>query len=235
MKTNEKIQKLITDWMTNPRWKGVKRPYTAEEVVKFQDLNVIEKRKSINSLVKFYNQNYTEKFSAFTDYKSVELLIESGCHRIIVKDDTNSKKEIINNLIDARFTADVNDNSSIIIAKIYANTKFSIRDKVSNNFLNGSNNLKKKIKRSLRIAPYADVICLESSVLDLEKARAFAKEFKSKCPEKNLAFSCPLLVGGSFDVDKVKDRLVGMGYKFLLNDTADRIEYNSDEIYSNAV
>lgn len=29
-----RIQELITDWTTNPRWKGVERPYTAEEVVK---------------------------------------------------------------------------------------------------------------------------------------------------------------------------------------------------------
>jgi len=36
MKTNERIQELINDWKTNPRWKGIKRPYTAEEVVKLQ-------------------------------------------------------------------------------------------------------------------------------------------------------------------------------------------------------
>lgn len=36
MKTQDKIQALVTDWMTNPRWKGIERPYTAEEVVKLQ-------------------------------------------------------------------------------------------------------------------------------------------------------------------------------------------------------
>jgi len=36
MKTQDRIQALITDWTTNPRWKGVERPYTAEEVVKLQ-------------------------------------------------------------------------------------------------------------------------------------------------------------------------------------------------------
>jgi isocitrate lyase len=34
MKTNERINELITDWTTNPRWKGIERPYTAEQVVK---------------------------------------------------------------------------------------------------------------------------------------------------------------------------------------------------------
>ena len=32
MKREELIQKLNSDWQVNPRWKGVKRPYTAEEV-----------------------------------------------------------------------------------------------------------------------------------------------------------------------------------------------------------
>ena len=31
MKTEERIQQLITDWTTNPRWKGIERPYTAEK------------------------------------------------------------------------------------------------------------------------------------------------------------------------------------------------------------
>lgn len=33
MEKKEKIQELVTDWTVNPRWKGVERPYTAEEVV----------------------------------------------------------------------------------------------------------------------------------------------------------------------------------------------------------
>jgi isocitrate lyase len=36
MKTRqEQIQALEQDWLTNPRWNGVKRPYTAEEVLNF--------------------------------------------------------------------------------------------------------------------------------------------------------------------------------------------------------
>ena len=36
MKTEERIQQLVTDWTTNPRWKGIERPYTAEKVVELQ-------------------------------------------------------------------------------------------------------------------------------------------------------------------------------------------------------
>lgn len=34
MTTKEQINNLITEWTANPRWKGIERPYTAEQVVK---------------------------------------------------------------------------------------------------------------------------------------------------------------------------------------------------------
>jgi isocitrate lyase len=36
MKTKDRIQKLVTDWSVNPRWKFTNRPYSAEEVVTLQ-------------------------------------------------------------------------------------------------------------------------------------------------------------------------------------------------------
>lgn len=42
MKTEARIQELVTDWTTNPRWRGIERPYTAEEVVKLQGSYKIE-------------------------------------------------------------------------------------------------------------------------------------------------------------------------------------------------
>ena len=42
MKTEDRIQQLITDWTTNPRWKGIERPYTAEKVVELQGSYQIE-------------------------------------------------------------------------------------------------------------------------------------------------------------------------------------------------
>lgn len=36
MKNQEQIQQLEKEWLENPRWKGVKRPYTAEDVLKLR-------------------------------------------------------------------------------------------------------------------------------------------------------------------------------------------------------
>lgn len=42
MTKEQKISELIKDWSTNPRWYGIERPYTAEDVVKLQGSYQIE-------------------------------------------------------------------------------------------------------------------------------------------------------------------------------------------------
>ncbi len=42
MTKEQKISQLINDWNTNPRWKGIERPYTAEEVLKLRGSYDIE-------------------------------------------------------------------------------------------------------------------------------------------------------------------------------------------------
>lgn len=42
MTKEERIKKIEQDWATNPRWEGIVRPYTAEEVVKLQGTVQIE-------------------------------------------------------------------------------------------------------------------------------------------------------------------------------------------------
>ncbi|MEQ8475645.1 isocitrate lyase [Fulvivirga sp.] len=42
MTKEDQIEKLYNDWMTNPRWKNVKRPYIAEDVAKLRGSVVVE-------------------------------------------------------------------------------------------------------------------------------------------------------------------------------------------------
>ena len=42
MNMQERIDALVADWSTNPRWKGIERPYTAEEVVNLSGSYKIE-------------------------------------------------------------------------------------------------------------------------------------------------------------------------------------------------
>ena len=41
-KFQQRIDKINLDWATNTRWKGIKRPYSAEEVIALQGSNPIE-------------------------------------------------------------------------------------------------------------------------------------------------------------------------------------------------
>ncbi|SMB97338.1 isocitrate lyase [Hymenobacter roseosalivarius DSM 11622] len=42
MNKPERIAAINQDWTSNPRWQGISRPYTAEEVVKLQNSMKIE-------------------------------------------------------------------------------------------------------------------------------------------------------------------------------------------------
>ena len=55
MNKEEQIKQLENDWQENPRWDGVKRPYTAEEVVNLRGSANIEYTLAKNGAEKFWN------------------------------------------------------------------------------------------------------------------------------------------------------------------------------------
>ena len=85
MKTKEKIQKLITDWSVNPRWKGIERPYTAEEVVKLQGSYKIDysiARIGAKKLwKKLNNQDFVAGLGALTGNQAIQE-VEAGLDAI---------------------------------------------------------------------------------------------------------------------------------------------------------
>lgn len=64
MTTQERIQELITDWSTNPRWKGVARPYTAEKVITLQGSYKIEHSIARIGAEKLWRKLNTQDFVA---------------------------------------------------------------------------------------------------------------------------------------------------------------------------
>lgn len=85
MKTKERIQQLITDWETNLRWKGIERPYTAEEVVTLQGSYQIEHsiaRRGAEILwKKLNNQDFVAGLGALTGNQAVQE-VEAGLEAI---------------------------------------------------------------------------------------------------------------------------------------------------------
>ncbi|KIO78939.1 isocitrate lyase [Pedobacter lusitanus] len=76
MATEAKAVQLITEWQTNPRWAGINRPYTAEEVLKLRSKVEIEyslARKGAEKLwVKLNSQAYVAALGALTGNQAVQ-------------------------------------------------------------------------------------------------------------------------------------------------------------------
>lgn len=65
MKTKqEQIKEIEKEWLENPRWKGVKRPYTAEEVLKLRGSYKLDYTIATEMSKKFWNKLNTQDFVA---------------------------------------------------------------------------------------------------------------------------------------------------------------------------
>jgi len=85
MKSEERIQQLVTDWTTNPRWKDIERPYTAEKVVELQGSYQIEysiARRGAEILWnKLNNQDWVAGLGALTGNQAIQE-VEAGLEAI---------------------------------------------------------------------------------------------------------------------------------------------------------
>ncbi|AWM14438.1 isocitrate lyase [Flavobacterium sp. NRK F10] len=85
MKTQERIQALVTDWATNPRWKGIERTYTAEKVIELQGSYQIEysiARRGAEILWnKLNNQEWVAGLGALTGNQAIQE-VEAGLEAI---------------------------------------------------------------------------------------------------------------------------------------------------------
>ncbi|KGR87176.1 isocitrate lyase [Lysinibacillus odysseyi] len=58
----EKIETIKKDWAENPRWKGIERSYSAEEVVKLQGSVVVEQTLAKRGAARLWNSLHEEPF-----------------------------------------------------------------------------------------------------------------------------------------------------------------------------
>ena len=61
---NIQQQQLLTDWLTNPRWANIERPYTAEDVIKLRGSLKIEYTLAKEGAKKFWHKLHTKPFVA---------------------------------------------------------------------------------------------------------------------------------------------------------------------------
>ena len=83
--TKKRIEALEHDWATNPRWKNITRPYSAEEVVKLRGSVEIEYTLARLGAAKLWeklnNQAYVGALGALTGNQAVQE-IQAGLEAI---------------------------------------------------------------------------------------------------------------------------------------------------------
>lgn len=76
MTRTQRIKDLEEDWIHNPRWSLIQRPYTAEEVINLQGSKVFSNLFAIEQANKLYNllqhQNYVNALGALTGMQALQ-------------------------------------------------------------------------------------------------------------------------------------------------------------------
>ena len=141
--------------------------------------------------------------------------------------------QFIRTLTAARLAADVLDVPTVLVARTDADSAKLItsdvdeRDRpfISNErtpegfFRLQGTGLDRSIARGLAYAPYADLLWMETSLPNLDQARAFAEAIHAQFPGKMLAYNCSPSFNWKKHLDdatiaKFQRELGAMGYKF---------------------
>jgi len=183
---------------------------------------------------------------ALNSFELMKAMIEAGAAGVHFEDQLASEKKcghlggkvlvptshFVRTLTAARLAADVLDVPTVLIARtdaLSASLLTSDVDPVDAEFLTGErtpegffrvrDGLEAAIARSLAYAPYADVLWFETSMPDLDEARAFAEEIQQSFPGKLLAYNCSPSFNWKRHLDEeqiatFQQDLGSMGYRF---------------------
>lgn len=335
----QQIEELEKEWATNPRWKGIERAYTAEEVINLRGSikieytlarlgaerlwNLLQTEDYVNALgaitgnqamqmvkaglksiylsgwqvaadgnlagqmypdqslypvnsgptlVKRINQTFqradqihhsegkngvywyapimADAEAGFggqlNAFELMKAMIEAGAAGVHYEDQLASEKkcghmggkvlvptnQFIRTLTAARLASDVMGVPTLLVARTDADSaklitsdvdprdhQFLINERTPEGFFKLKSGLETAIARGLSYAPYADLIWCETSVPNLENAKAFAEAIHAQFPGKMLAYNCSPSFNWKLNLDdptiaKFQRELGAMGYKY---------------------
>ncbi|MFL6973437.1 MAG: isocitrate lyase [Xanthobacteraceae bacterium] len=179
-------------------------------------------------------------------FEIMKAYIEAGAAGVHFEDQLASEKkcghlggkvlvptsQFIRTLTAARLAADVAGVPTLLVARtdsLAATLLTSDVDERDAAFLDGGrtsegfyrirNGMDAAIARGLAYAPYADLLWMETSLPDLEEARAFAEAIHARFPGKLLAYNCSPSFNWRRHLDegtiaKFQRELAAMGYRF---------------------
>jgi isocitrate lyase len=179
-------------------------------------------------------------------FELMKAMIEAGAAGVHFEDQLAAEKkcghmggkvlvptsQFVRTLTAARLAADVLDVPAILIARTDAlsasmltsdvdarDAAFVSGERTAEGYYRVTNGLEAAIARGLSYAPYADLLWFETSVPDLEEARAFAAAIHAEHPGKMLAYNCSPSFNWARHLDeettaRFQRDLGELGYKF---------------------
>jgi isocitrate lyase len=183
---------------------------------------------------------------ALNSFELMKAMIEAGAAGVHFEDQLASEKKcghlggkvlvptshFVRTLTAARLAADVLDVPTVLIARTDAlsaslltsdvdpaDAEFLTGERTPEGFFRVRDGLEAAIARSLAYAPYADVLWFETSMPDLDEARAFALEIHQSFSGKLLAYNCSPSFNWKRHLDEeqiatFQQELGSMGYRF---------------------
>jgi isocitrate lyase len=183
---------------------------------------------------------------ALNSFELMKAMIEAGAAGVHFEDQLASEKKcghlggkvlvptthFVRTLTAARLAADVLDVPTVLIARTDAlsaslltsdvdpaDAEFLTGERTPEGFFRVRDGLEAAIARSLAYAPYADVLWFETSMPDLDEARAFAEEIHQSFPGKLLAYNCSPSFNWKRHLEEeqiatFQQELGSMGYRF---------------------
>src|SRR5438132_389291 len=213
----KQIEALENDWAQNARWKGVKRGYSAADVVRLRGSVTVEhtlaKRGAQKLWQLMHERPFVNSLGALTGNQAVQQ-VKAGVH---FEDQLASVKkcghmggkvlvptqEAVQKLVAARLAADVAGVPTVLLARTDAEAATLVTSDVDENdkpFVTGErtaegfyrvrNGLDQAIARGVAYAAYADMVWCETGKPDLDFARKFAEAVQKAHPGKMLAYNC---------------------------------------------
>src|SRR2546430_1523853 len=197
------MAKPTDDWRTSPRWRGLERNYSVEDVQRLRGSVVIEHTLAKRGAEKLWDLLDTEDFvaalGALTGNQAVQQ-VKAGLKAIYLSGwqvaadanlaghmypdqslyPANSVPAVVKRINNALLTSDVDERDQ----------PFLTGERTAEGFFRVRAGLDQAIARAKSYAAYADLIWCETSTPNLAEARRFAEEVREQFPGKLLAYNC---------------------------------------------
>src|SRR5438132_1568205 len=231
------VARIRKDWSDNPRWKGVRRGYAAENVYRLRGSLQVEHtlaRRGAEKLWRLMHERaFVNSLGAMTGNQAMQQ-VRAGVPAIYlsgwqVAADANDSLAMYPDqslyattsvpTVVRRINAALQRCDQVDHAEGENDKPFLTGERTAEGFYRTRKGFDQALSRGIAYAEYADLVWCETGTPDLEFARRFAEGVRKVHPDKMLAYNCSPSFNWKKNLDdstiaRFQRELGAMGYKF---------------------